>query len=396
MKRIVCLILLFPFLLYSHAQEQFVPPEANLITSFSFNLLSGGVVIVRARVDDIKDTLNFVLDTGSGGISLDSSTVEEFHLTSILSDKTIRGIGGMKRVYFTYHHSLKLPGLTVDSLDFHINDYDLLTSVYGVKIDGIIGYSFLRRYIVKVNYDSLKIDVLRPGSIKYPKGGYLMRPRFNSFALPIMTVEDDHSVVSRFIFDTGAGLCFLLSQDFVTDSGVLRKNRKIYPTQVEGLGGKKLMNTTIIKSISFGPYKFKKVPVYIFEDDFNVTSYPQLGGLIGNDLLRRFNLIINYPDQCIYLKPNSHFNDWFDYSYTGLGIYQVGNEVQVVDIIKGSPGDIAGFQSGDIVVSLDNIFIKNIQALKAALQNAGARLKVIVIRNGQPVMLKLHIRNMSN
>ena len=35
-----------------------------------------------------------------------------------------------------------MPGITVENLDFHINDYDILTSAYGMRIDGIIGYSF--------------------------------------------------------------------------------------------------------------------------------------------------------------------------------------------------------------------------------------------------------------
>ena len=47
-------------------------------------------------------------------------------------------------------------GLTIDSLDFHVNDYDILSSVYGDRIDGIIGYSFFSRYIVKIDYDSIK------------------------------------------------------------------------------------------------------------------------------------------------------------------------------------------------------------------------------------------------
>ncbi len=30
----------------------------------------------------------------------------------------------------------------MDSLNFHVSDYDILSSVYGDSIDGIIGYSF--------------------------------------------------------------------------------------------------------------------------------------------------------------------------------------------------------------------------------------------------------------
>jgi len=99
-------------------QEEFVPPQAKLITRFPFTQLSGGIVIVRAQLDNFPDTLNLVFDTGSGGISLDSLTVGYLKLTSIKTERTIRGIGGIKNVDFTMDHTLKLPGLETTHLDF--------------------------------------------------------------------------------------------------------------------------------------------------------------------------------------------------------------------------------------------------------------------------------------
>ena len=61
-----------------------------------------------------------------------------------------------------------------------MNDYSILTAVYGEQIDGIIGYSLLSRYIVKINYDSLYIDICSKGTMRYPKGGYLLKPTINS------------------------------------------------------------------------------------------------------------------------------------------------------------------------------------------------------------------------
>ncbi len=46
---------------------------------------------------------------------------------------------------------------------------------------------------------------------------------------------------------------------------------------------------TVIKELKLGPYRFRNIPIYIFNDEYNVTSYPFLGGIIGNDILRRFN-----------------------------------------------------------------------------------------------------------
>lgn len=391
------LAILFVGLLLSrtpvHAQEEFIMPEAKLLTQFSFTQLSGGIVIIKAQIDNFKDTLNFVFDTGSGGISLDSTTIEYLGLKKQLSDKTIRGIAGIKMVEFAYDHTLKLPGLNVEKLDFHINDYDLLTSVYGMKIDGIIGFSFLRRFIVQLDYDKQIMQVYSPGSFKYPRGGYMLRPDFSTLPLQEASISDQRQVNGRFIFDTGAGLTFLLSKEFVEDSTIFKRKRKFFPTQAEGLGGKKMMDITVAKEIKIGPYKFRNIPVHVFDDEFNVTSYPLLGGLIGNDIMRRFNIILNYPERCIYIKPNNHYPESFDYSYTGLGIYLIDGEIRVIDIIKDSPGDKAGFQPGDIIFSVENNYTKNIQTYKNLFQNSIGKVRVIIFREQKPLILTMNIKD---
>ena len=48
--------------------------DAVLITRFPFKQYYGGVVVVSARLEGVPDTLQFILDTGSAGISLDTST----------------------------------------------------------------------------------------------------------------------------------------------------------------------------------------------------------------------------------------------------------------------------------------------------------------------------------
>lgn len=387
----VVYLLLFAFVL--NAQEILDAPQAKLITKFSFTQLSGGIIIINASIDDKKDTLNFVLDTGSSGISLDSSTVAHLQFPVVESEKTIRGIAGIKKVPFTYGHRLNFEGLTTDTFSFHIVDYDLLSSVYGVRIDGIIGFSFLRRYIVKLDYNKNFIEIYSPGYIKYPKNGYLIKPDFSNLPLPNFSVEDEHSIASKFIFDTGAGLCFLLSNDFIEDSLLFRKKKKRYPTQTEGLGGKKVMELTTLKKVAIGPYKFRNVPAYVFNDSYNVCNYPQTMGIIGNDILRRFNVIINYPEQSIHLKPNDKFNENFDYSYTGMSVYMINGEVTVTDIIPNSPSDKAGFIYGDVILGVGDKFTKNIQIIKEALQHPGAELKVMILRGEKLMLLTLNVKN---
>ena len=261
------------------AQEEFIEPPSKFLTRLHFVQLTGGVILIEGQLFGYPDTLNFLLDTGSGGISLDSATALYLKLKSIPTDRTIRGIAGIRTVSFVNNQKLKLGSLTVDSLDFHINNYDILTAVYGERIDGIIGYSLLKRYIFKIDYDSSKIDIYSRGTLKYPKGGFLFRPLIATLPIQAARVRDSRTIQSRFLYDIGAGLCLMLSKDFIEDSALLYKNRKLFFKEAEGLGGKIDMQMTVIRELKLGPYRFRNVPIYIFKDEFNVTSYPFLGGL---------------------------------------------------------------------------------------------------------------------
>lgn len=372
------------------AQEQFIDPPSKKLTSFPFQLLSGGVIIVKAKLNNYPDSLHFILDTGSGGISLDSMTVEKYKIPVVPSEKKIKGIGGIKKVSFLNDATLYFPGLTVDHLNFHVNDYEILTNVYGIKIDGIIGYSFFVRYIVHINYDNTIITVNTTGEYKYPRGGYMLNPLFTAIPIQQTSFKDSREMMNRFYFDTGAGLNFLISESFARDSAVLHRKRKPpVITQAEGLGGKMVMRYTTVKWVKVGPYKFRKVPTHVFEDPYNVTNYPLLGGLLGNDLLRRFNTTFNYVKQELHIVPNSQFKDFFDYAYTGLAMYYVDGEILIDEVAPGSPADKAGFKKNDYVLAINNDFSKSIQSYRVKLQSLREKLTFLILRDGDIITLNL-------
>ena len=384
MKGIIYCIVFVTLLLTAKplaAQEEFIEPPSREITKIPFDMLTGGIVILHAKIGNFPDTLNFILDTGSSGISLDSLTTEYLKLTPTPTERTIRGIAGIRKVSFLFNQQLHFPGLTIDSLNFHINNYDILTAVYGERIDGIIGYSVLSRYIIKINYDSLKLSFCTKGTIRYPRGGYLLKPTINQLLAQQLRVRDVKAITSRFLYDMGAGVCMLLTKDFIADSAFLDKKKKRWVKEGEGLGGKIDMELIVMKEIKLGPYKFRKVPVYLFDDENNVTSYPYMGGLIGNDILRRFNIILNYGRSDIHLSPNSHYNDAFDYSYSGMELYYIEGLIIVGDVAKGSPAEMAGIKEGDEVIAVNNNFNQNLNAYKTALQAPNERIKLILRRN---------------
>ena len=392
-KNVKLIILLLLSVSFARAQEEFIESSSRLLTRISFTQLTGGVVILNAKLDDFPDTLNFILDSGSSGISLDSATVAYFKLTPQASERTIRGIAGIKKVGFLYNRKLRFPNLTVDSLNFHVNDYSVLTSVYGEQIDGIIGYSLLSRYIIKINYDSLQIDICSKGTLKYPRGGYLFKPVISTLPVQFARIKDEGEHTVRFLHDIGAGVCLMLSQDFVDDSALLQKKRKLWPKDGEGIGGKISMNLTVIKELKIGPYRFRNIPTYIFEDTYNVTSYPYLGGLIGNDILRRFNVIFNYAKRDIHMVPNSHFRDPFDYSYSGIELYLIEGRIEMGSVIKGSPADLAGIREGDVVIAVNNDFSQNFNRYKTALLSPDSKVKLVLRRGEELIQAEMKVKS---
>ncbi|HSC36847.1 MAG TPA: PDZ domain-containing protein, partial [Chitinophagaceae bacterium] len=85
--------------------------------------------------------------------------------------------------------------------------------------------------------------------------------------------------------------------------------------------------------------------------------------------------------------------DLFDYSYTGLNFYVISNDIVITEVMRHSPAEEAGFQPDDVIMAVNGNFSRNIQVYKSMLQNAGDKVKLLVLRKGQPVLLTLHVKS---
>src|SRR5690606_6386283 len=188
-----------------------------------------------------------------------------------------------------------------------------------------------------------------------------------------------------------AGLPLILTEDFVEDSAVFRRGRKRFPIQAHGVGGQLKMDLTLVRNVRIGPYRFRKVPAMVFDDEFNVTSYPYLGGLIGNQILKRFNLILNYPAREIRLQPNGLYREPFSYVYSGVELYAIDGSITIGSVVKGSPGDLAGLRDGDVVIAVDNDVSQDFAQYKRLLMYGHRRVPMVISRNGalETVTVKL-------
>jgi hypothetical protein len=353
------------------------------LTRIQFLQVTGGVIIIQAKLAPYSDTLQFIFDTGSSGISLDSATASHLGLRPSRDGLLIRGIAGVREVPQLRNQAITLGSLRTDSLDFYINDYSVLTSIYGVRIDGVIGYAMLSRYIVSIDYEKQYMEWFAPGPFAYPRKGLLLSPQINRLPAHPFMIQELQTKNYPMLIDIGAGLNLLFSERFAKEAGVLDPARKSWITSGEGIGGQIELRLTLLRSLRIGPYRFKKIPITIFDDSNNVTNYPHWAGLIGNDLLRRFNIILNYPAGEIHLRPNRFFYDEFDYAYIGMELYLIDGLITVGFVALNSPAQEAGLEVGDEIVAINKTVGGKLDAYKAELAHAEKKVNIIYKRNGK-------------
>lgn len=382
--------LLLGFMLVHNCIAQKVVTPAVLLDSFSFVQYAGGVIVFEAKVGgELKRPLRFILDTGSGGASIDSATAAELGLLVVPTDTIVNGIAGARKVSYVFNQTLTVGRLNTANIHFYVNDYSIISSVFGDKIDGIIGYSFLSRYIFEINFDNNSILVYSNGAYTYPIVGTLLVPQQDKLLTLSLEVKEKTKHKANYYFDTGAGLNLLLTEDYITDNNILLSKRKPLITQHQGLGGKKRMRLTVIRKLKVGPYSFSHVPTNLYVDESKIFYNANVMGLLGNDIIRRFNTTLNYAANQIHLKPNNNYKDEFDYAYTGLSMYSYDNKIMIDDIIEKSPADKALLQNGDELIGVGTNFTGNITQYEKLLQKAKEKIKLIIKRNEQLMIIEL-------
>jgi hypothetical protein len=389
MVKLACFIILL--LIQSSLLAQKIPlRKVKPILSFPIKLTNGGIIIFDALVANKPDTLHFIFDTGSGAVSLDSSVVAKYEITPKQNEKRIRGIGGIKKLQVVDNVPFQIGALTIKDMQFYVVDYSSISAYYGINISGIIGFELLAKYVVKVDYDNLKMHLYPINAYKYGPGKTIMAD-ISSIPTIETFITDNNSNKGKYIFDSGGGMSIMLADEFNKDSSIIKPNRKKVKSYTEGFGGRSEVEITVIDKLNLYGYKFKNVPVYLYKDSVNVINYPVRKGIIGNDLLRKFNTIFNYATGEIHLTPNKSYLEPFDYGYTGLDLYLVQDKIYAGAIAEGSPAHTAGIQENDLIFGMNNNFSGNIDEYKSLLEKYNTTIKIFIRRNNELIQVNLKV-----
>ncbi|MBP1992114.1 retropepsin-like aspartic protease [Paenibacillus eucommiae] len=97
-----------------------------------------------------------LLDTGSAGTIFNADLVDEIGVRVESGDllNTIRGVGGVEVVYSKRFDFVRIGGISLEGFEVEIGEMN-----YGMQIDGILGFDFIRSAGLVINAKDLKLAV---------------------------------------------------------------------------------------------------------------------------------------------------------------------------------------------------------------------------------------------
>lgn len=348
-------------------------------------------ILLKVRMSNLP--LNFLFDTGAEHTILFKKDISDI-LGYNYEDPIQLAGSDLDRIvlaFITRNVSLKLEGTRTVERDIVVLDEDILhlDELTGESIDGIIGSRFFRGLKVEIDYKSQEVILHRNLPIsKIKKEKYHEMEVVMNSHKPYLKckIKNDIKVTDvDILIDTGAGVPFLL---FLGDkSKVNLPEYYMTGNLAKGLGGDITGYLAKTQSLSLDDK---------FEFSNLITNYQTLrtdslrkivyhrDGLIGNPLLERFSIIIDYVNEKAYFKPNKKYDKEFEYDISGLILYAFGKNLDsyfVKEVLEGSPAEKAGIQRGDI--------LKKVGILRANFYTLEGIYRRLIRKKGKQIRLKI-------
>lgn len=399
MTRVIgLLVCFFPCLLWAQQQNLgFHIAEGKSKVQIPIEI-HNNLIIVRVILNDAIP-LKFILDTGVRTTILTQKAFSDILQLPYSRKLTVTGPGGEKLVnaYVTNNVSLKLPGVVGRGHAMLVleEDYLELRNHLGTDVHGILGYELFSRFIIEINYKQRIMTLMLPDKFRQKKNYEVIPIRIQDtkpYLLAPLNINNHHALNAKLLVDTGASHGLLLEPD--SDSRIHLPERALPNIIGRGLGGEISGRTGRIESLELGRYKIEK-PLANFPDSnaYFADSLKYLAidrnGTLGGEILSRFTIIFNFPQEKIYLKKNSDFKKAFYFNLSGLTIRAKGsslNVFEITDVRSGSTAAEAGVERGDLVASINGYSVKDLHLNQInGLLNSkpGKRIRLEVRRGGQ-------------
>jgi len=323
-----------------------------------------GHIFVEGRVKNV--TGNWVFDTGADRLYFDSLFYKSggFNYEPIASG-ILPGVGRkpqlvkiiMSDVEFEFHgFNYKTKMVPILSLKTIVGDY----------ADGILGRNFFSQKALEINYKEkyMKVhDKIDSSEVtQYTK--IHCQNINNRLYIPVtLTINDTSSFTENFTLDLGSGNTIALTDPIALKYNLKDEisNKVRYYTRYGGVGGESEEYRFIAKSIDIGGHKLNQFEVSYSLDKSGALSSTNHAGLLGNKVLERFDLIIDFATSCVYLKPNDSFSDPFKYSRLGFKYVDRSKTLGgliVTGFFENSQAEKSGLLIDDKIIEINGISVK--------------------------------------
>lgn len=347
-----------------------------------FELYENKYVLIKIPGINNQDTLTFYFDTGASTTLINKETAKKYNIIADFQ-QSVPGASGNKiyeiatnqQIYLTQQKS-------INHINIVIEDLTRLNGSIGKKFDGIIGNDILKDYLTQIDFDKKQI-YLYPFNSKLEKKGYTEIDFTFNNSIPIpqfpITIEllNGEKFSGNILFDSGAGILLYINTPFQQENNIINKVGKTIVSTQNDLSNKTEITLSVIKSLSIGTYKFDgKLPVRISTDNAGVSSYKGYLGILGSDIINRFNIILDYSIQKLYLKPNNLYNNNFTTAVSPMKLTVIDDKIVIESIIENSQAYLNGLREGQTIVSINGFISKDISKYRELLLEEGKEVEV--------------------
>jgi hypothetical protein len=322
-------------------------------------------------------TYHFLLDTGSNLNFFDpvlplEGAGEENAAQTPTGTVAVRTVAAPEATLGKFSLRTKEPALVAD-LSWARQGSDL-------DIHGGIGMSFLRRHVVRLDFDRGEVLFLKSAGGDSGEAFPLAWDR----GAPIVNLELPGWGREWFHVDTGdvgeqAGTLSTPLVDGLVQTGLA----EVIGTSVNtAAGGTMIRRGSRLKSVRLGESTTSNI---LFRESQIST--------LGLGFLSRFVVTIDFPNGTLYLKKGKQFDKPFTVNQSGLDFTRKNGKTVVADLGKGSPAEAAGFKAGDVLVQVGakKAAEASLLQLRSLLATEAKELRVTVRRGAKEIVLTLDL-----
>lgn len=396
MKKTYLFGLLAVFIL--HIQPTFSQNNKFLVASFPIKFIDNNSIYFEAKINNQK-TLTFLFDTGASTSLLDKESAQALNINPTFETE-VAGAGGNIKYQIAQNQKINIMDIQIDSVDFVLEDLSRLKKAGQYTFDGIIGYSLLKTFITEIDLDQ-KVINLYPRNAKLNLSAYTIQSFdfFNNINIPQMRIaielKNGKKLNGRVFFDSGAGLGLLVNTPFSKKHDIIHSTNKHLTSFNNNLSKKSVMQDIAIKKLYFAGYDFQNLPVSLATDEAGVSSFEGYLGIMGADIIYKFNTILNYDTKKIYLKPNTLFALPFQANLTGFSISTNDKkEIYISKISQESPAYKKGIREGDLLISVNNDNSQDITSYRNLLKAEGKKVRLLIKNKTGLKTYKLKLKNL--